>query len=177
MLPQIWFCHLETGAVCCTHSWWSCTEGPQETWIKHFTGKHLTWTFESCTGGSELSKCRVWPLKPSVLTLGIILLPTALHWICYQQKHSGCSSLGTETEVCNEGLEMLEHAPISLPITLIVCHQPSHLKSSLSLLPEKQKNKTCHNALSHNIFTYCWSVLVGKIVLSAAFGLLEANKL
>lgn len=128
---------------------------------------HLTWAFEYCTGGSQFPKCRVCPLKPSVLTLGMVLLPTALHWICYQQKHSDCSSLGTEEEVWNEGLEMLEHAPISLPVTVAVCHQPSHLKSSLPLLPVKQKSKRWHNALSHNIFTYCCSVLVGKIVLSA----------
>lgn len=171
MLPQIWLCHLGTGAVCCTHSWWSCTEGPQETWMKHFTGKHLTWTSERCTGGSLLLKCRLWPLKPSVLTLGIVLLPTALQWICYQQKHSDYSSLETKREVCNEGLEMLEHAPISPSVRLIVCHQPSHLESSLSLLPVKQKNKRWHNVLPHNTFTYCCSLLVEKIVLSATFGL------
>lgn len=126
---------------------WSSLLHSQLAELHRGTPGNLNWAFHRKASNMNIwdlhwwliahSKCRVWPLKPSVLTLGIVLLPTALHWICYQQKHSGCSSLGTEREVCNEGLEMLEHAPISLPVTLIVCHQPSHLKSSLVPAPSE----------------------------------------
>lgn len=40
--------------VCCTPSWWSCTEGPQKTWIKHFTG-NLNQAFHR-----EASNMNIW---------------------------------------------------------------------------------------------------------------------